>query len=299
MTAPGAAIAEILPPAVAGQLGRFRLGGRRRFTQRSQGEHLAGRGGQSIEFHDFRDYRAGDDLRSVDWHAFARLRRPYVKIYRQEEEQHLLILLDASASMGFAAKLQQAIRLAALFAIPALAGGERVACCVGGGADGRPRFCRPQRGSGALARVLAPVTGLAAGGAPDLDALVDGALRQHRGRGVVLLLSDFLHEADPRRAINRLQSAGLECFAVQILAAAERDPDLDGDWRLVDCETGAERDLSAAGTLWQLYHQQLQALQHRLASLTASCGGRYACVDDDADPALLLRDTFIRQGWLR
>ena len=73
----------------------------RRMTNRSRGEHLAGKGGTSTEFNDYRDYSAGDDMRYVDWNIFSRLNRPYVKQYRHEEEMHVVILVDASATVLF------------------------------------------------------------------------------------------------------------------------------------------------------------------------------------------------------
>ena len=138
--------AQLLDAAVAARCERLRLGGRRRHTERRAGEHLSGRGGQSIEFADFRDYHEGDDIRRVDWNSFARLRRPYVKVFRHEEEQHLAIIIDASASMAGGGKLPRACQLAAAFALVALTGGERVAMHIAGAED---RHLAGVRGRGA------------------------------------------------------------------------------------------------------------------------------------------------------
>ena len=85
-------------------------------TNRTHGEHLSGKGGTSIEFSDFRDYVAGDDLRHVDWNIFSRLHRPYVKQFRYEEQMCVVILLDASTSMTFDGKFERARQIAAAFA---------------------------------------------------------------------------------------------------------------------------------------------------------------------------------------
>src|SRR6476469_4946740 len=91
-----------------GRVERMRLLPLRRLTNLSRGEHLAGKGGTSTEFNDYRDYVAGDDMRYVDWNIFSRLNRPYVKQYRHEEEMHVVVLVDASASMQFGDKFLRA-----------------------------------------------------------------------------------------------------------------------------------------------------------------------------------------------
>src|SRR5581483_6129025 len=102
--------------ATLARVERMRLLPVRRLTNRSRGEHLAGKGGASTEFHDYRDYAAGDDVRYVDWNIFARIQRPYLKLSRHEEEMHVVVLLDASASMQFGPKFMRARQLAAAFA---------------------------------------------------------------------------------------------------------------------------------------------------------------------------------------
>ena len=98
----------------------MRIRPRRRMTNRTHGEHLSGKGGTSIEFSDFRDYVAGDDLRHVDWNIFSRLHRPYVKQFRYEEQMCVVILLDASTSMTFDGKFERARQIAAAFALMGL-----------------------------------------------------------------------------------------------------------------------------------------------------------------------------------
>ncbi len=111
---------------VLDRLERLRIKPLRRLTSRSHGEHLSGKGGSSTEFSDYRDYVPGDDVRFVDWNIFARLNRPYLKLFQMEEEMHVLLLIDASASMGFEGKLLRAKQLAAAFGLMGLMGGERV-----------------------------------------------------------------------------------------------------------------------------------------------------------------------------
>src|SRR6478735_5808724 len=117
---------DLMDNATLARVERMRLLPLRRQTNRSRGEHLAGKGGTSTEFNDYRDYSAGDDMRYVDWNIFSRLNRPYVKLYRHEEEMHVVVLVDASASMQFGDKFLRARQLAACFAIMGLMNIEKV-----------------------------------------------------------------------------------------------------------------------------------------------------------------------------
>jgi len=92
---------SLLANDTLGRVERMRLQSRRKFTNRSQGEHLSGKGGTSNEFTDYRNYVEGDDIRYVDWNIFSRLGRPYMKQYRHEEEMHVVIIVDASTSMNY------------------------------------------------------------------------------------------------------------------------------------------------------------------------------------------------------
>src|ERR1700760_3055758 len=96
------------------------------------GERVSRRRGSSAEFQDHRPYAPGDDLRRVDWAAFARTGEPVLKLFRAEEDSLLRLLLDASASRGFGApkKLDVARRVAAAIGYLALANGQRAQVLV-------------------------------------------------------------------------------------------------------------------------------------------------------------------------
>jgi uncharacterized protein (DUF58 family) len=293
-----ARLSALLSNPTIAKLERLRMQPRLKRTARGRGEHLSGKGGSSTDFADYRDYAAGDDLRFVDWNAFARLQRPYLKTFRMEEERHLLIIIDASKSMSWEGKLAQAKRIAAAFAIVGVMANERVSVWAPGAVPG-DRLLPPVRGRQAMRRVLTAIEGIpdTASGAT-LDRAVELTLARHTGRGTALVLSDFLGDGDFKAAFNRLNGAGLELLAVQILAPLELDPQLMGDLRLVDSESGAALDVSAAGDALALYHD------HRLrwtATLDAWCSGRggrfLQCSSEDAADSLLF-DRMRKLGWL-
>lgn len=278
---------------------RLRLNPNRRFTNRSQGEHLTGKGGSSTEFSDYRDYAPGDDVRYVDWNIFSRLQRPYLKLFQFEEEMHIVILIDASSSMLFDDKLLRARQLAASFAVMGLLNMEKVSIFACGQQGERPVMMPPCTGRASMKRLFRFLEGLQGGGDYPVEAAVQTLLRLHRGRGIGIVLSDFLTLGDLQRPLNMMFSAGLEIFGVQILGPAEIDPEVTGDLRFVDAETGGTLDVTSASELLSIYHDQRLALEEHLLSLCRKRSGRFVSISS-ADPFnWVLFDCLRRQGWVR
>ena len=105
----------LLSPELLAQLERLELVSRKVFRGRMKGERRSKRKGQSVEFADFRNYVAGDDLRFIDWNTYARLDKLFLKMFLEEEDLHFYALIDASLSMDFGdpTKLHYAKQLAA------------------------------------------------------------------------------------------------------------------------------------------------------------------------------------------
>jgi uncharacterized protein (DUF58 family) len=293
-----ASLTSLLDNRLLAGLERLRLVSRRRQTNRGQGEHLAGRGGTSTDFSDYRDYSPGDDVRYVDWNIFARLHRPYVKLYRFEEEMHVVILIDGSSSMLVEDKFLRARQLAAAMGMVGLLSGERVsvhACCQ---TNVAPARFAARSGRASQKRLFEFLEALTGGGDLPIERAVDSVLATHRGRGLVILLSDFLTLGNLSRAFNRLFSAGLEILALQILSPSELEPVVTGDLRLVDMETADVLDISSAGELLTYYHDQRLRLE---SELTAECrrrNGRFLSISS-ADPLeTVLFDLLRRKGWM-
>jgi uncharacterized protein (DUF58 family) len=296
---PTAQYTSLLDNATLARVERMRLLPVRRLTNRSRGEHLAGKGGTSTEFHDYRDYAAGDDVRYVDWNIFARIQRPYLKLYRHEEEMHVVILLDASASMQFGQKFTRAKQLAAAFAIMGLMNIEKVSLYACQHAGQTPLFVAPCTGRISLRRVLEFLEQIPTGGDFPVELAVEEVLKHHRGRGVAVLLSDFLTFGDLERPLNLLFSAGLEVCAVQLLTPEELRPDVTGDVRFVDAETGRTLDVSSAGDLLGIYLDHLTALQADLATMCRQRSGRFLDLDAETPIETVLFDVLRRKGWAR
>lgn len=284
---------------VLARLERLRLNPTRRLTNRSRGEHLSGKGGTSTEFTDYRDYVPGDDVRYVDWNIFSRLHRPYLKLYRHEEEMHVCILIDASSSMMFEDKFERAKQLAASFGIMGLMNFERVSIYVCTQTGQAPVLLPPCTGRGSMKRLLEFVESVVGGGDSSIDGAVEAVLRRHKGRGIGIVLSDFLTFGDLQRPFNMLFSAGLEVFAMQVLSPVELDPEIAGDVRFVDSETGVTLDVSSAGDLLGLYQEHRMALEEQLSVMCKQRNGRFLSISSQAPLDWVLFDLLRRQGWVR
>ena len=292
-------LTTLLSNEVLARVERMRIHSARQFTSRMRGEHLSGKGGHSIEFSDFRDYVEGDDIKYVDWNIFSRLQRPYVKLFHHEEEQHVVVLIDGSNSMLFEDKLRRANQLAAAFGVMGLFNVERVSAYAMVETDGPLPALRPCTGRGSMSKLFGFLESIEGGGSLPLEQGVEQALREHRGRGVVVVLSDFLTYGDLARPLTRLRSAGLEVLAVQILGPTELDPELDGDLRFVDSEGAGTLDVSAAGDVVGLYQEYRQRYQRHLENLCRQRGGRCLTVSSQESIESLLFDRLRRTRWVR
>ena len=278
------------------RLARLRLNASRRFTNRARSEHLAAKSGASTEFCDFRGYSPGDDVRFVDWNIFARINRHYLKQYHQEEEMHIALLVDASTSMTFEDKFTLTQRLAAAFGVTGLRGSEKVSACVLGGSSA-VRLA-PCSGCASVRKLLAFLEAIEPGGERTIDAGIEDFLRQHRGRGVAIVLSDFLTPGDLKRAFSLLHNSGLEPWALQILAPSEITPEVAGDFRLVDSESAATLDISNAGDLLALYHEYRTAHETQLTTLCQQSSGRLLTTSAAEPFERVCFDVLRKQRWL-
>ncbi|MCA9063887.1 MAG: DUF58 domain-containing protein [Planctomycetaceae bacterium] len=296
--AAGAQLTSLFSNHLLNRIERMRLKPLRRLTNRSRGEHLAGKGGHSTDFADYRDYAAGDDLRYVDWNIFARLRRPYVKQFLHEEELHVCLLVDTSTSMTFGDKLHRAQQLAASFGIMGLMGVERVSVFAVGRTTGHPAMLPPGSGRQRIRQLLNFLETLEPGGDAQIDEAIDVMLRFHRGRGIAVVLSDFLTFGDLSRSANLLYSAGLELWGVQILSEEEIQPQFEGDLRFIDSETGRSLDITNAAELLNIYQDQKKWLQDALNTLCRRRQGRFVSCSAAMPLESLLFDHLCRLGWV-
>ena len=231
--------------------------------------------GQSVEFADYRDYALGDDLRSLDWNVYARLEKLFIKLFVEEEDVTVHVLLDASASMdgGTPDKLVFGKRAAAAMAYIGLASYDRVNIAVLQGRTAR-RF-PPVRGTGRVFQVLGDLSGVKpVRGATDLAAAARHYAAQITQRGPLVLISDLFDPAADR-AISELAGTRCDVAVLHTLSTDELDPPIEGDIRLVDRESGEGVDITADLGVLDEYRARLAAWQDGLDTLCRKRGVAY------------------------
>jgi uncharacterized protein (DUF58 family) len=262
------------------------LAARQLFAGTRRGERRSSRRGAGTIFSDHRPYSRGDDLRYVDWNVYGRLGALFVKEFEVEESADVRLLLDRSRSMEFGspAKLDFARRVAAALGYVGLAHLDRVELIPIG--EGEVRSFSGKTQAPLLFTALARVE---AGGETDLLAGVRRALAAARGRGIAIVLSDFLDPAGWRSAVDFLLHRRQQVFLVHVVAATEEAPPRAGAVRLVDSETGRTRRVRVTEEHIRLYAERFARFCTRLEIYARDRGIGYARVRSDLPfgPAVL------------
>jgi uncharacterized protein (DUF58 family) len=239
---------------------------------RMKGDRLSKRKGRGSEFADFRPYTVGDDLRFLDWNLFGRLDRLFLRLFLEEEDLHVHLIVDTSRSMdtGEPAKLRYAKQVAAALGFVGLVNMDRVAVHAVGGRTtaSSPIF----RGRPSLWRMLKFLDGLAADDAGDFNKSLRAFAMRATGRGVAIILSDFFDKDGYEEGLKYLTARSLDVYAIQILAAEEIDPTLAGDLKLTDIEDGDEAEVTISAPLLDRYRATLAAFRNQLGAFCSKRG---------------------------
>jgi len=218
-----------------------------RFEIRQYGIHRGGQighrrspsRGTGLEFADHKEYSAGDDIRYIDWNAYAHLEELFVKVFEQEEALPTYILLDRSASMsiGSPSKISFGSQLAAALTYVALANQDHVRVFLfAGGLVGSSKVMRGKARIYELCELLnAP-----AEGTTDIIAALEAFSADSRLPGVAIIISDFLDPAGILKGVRLLAGRKFAVIAIQVVAPEELHPDLSGDVEFQDIETLAK-----------------------------------------------------------
>lgn len=232
------------------------------------GEQLGAGVGNSIEFMDYREYTPGDDLRRIDWSAYARSDRLVIKLNREEVTPHLDLVLDISGSMSLTGSAKATALVGLASAMAAACDNARMTRCVYAagerltpipGAEGEPQTWHWPGFAGADRPV-------------SLGGAMHEAVVPMRRRGVRVLISDLLCPDDPWPIVSRLAEGASSTHVVQLLARQDVDPSWTGDMRLVDSESGQLQELRLDATAMARYREQLDRLREQWRHACARAG---------------------------
>lgn len=282
----------LLDPKFLRRLEQWSLAVRRTYAGQYGGERRSNRHGQSIEFADFRNYVPGDDVRFVDWPLYGRLEKLYLKLFLQEQELNVYLLVDLSESMTFGepSKARMARRLAAAMGYLALAHQDGLSISVAGGeGTARRQAFRLCRGRGFVTRMMWFLGQAREGGRLALGDFVKESLAPIRRPGLVILISDFLEREGHERALAQIIARRHEGIALHVLDREEWEPDLRGDLRLIDAEDEDATEISVSPGMLAAYRRRVREWSQSIEGWCNRRGVTYARVlsDDSAEDVVL------------
>ena len=245
---------SILDAAFLKKLERVSLVTRRPFAGQMKGEKRSVKRGTSIEFADFREYTLGDDLRYVDWNMAARMDKMFLKLFVEEEDLYLALLLDTSKSMDFGnpKKLNYAIQIAAALGYIGLTNYDRVTLQPYAASLGKP--LPTQRGKGGVLPFFSYLEKVQAGGETGIATSMRRFASTVKSKGVAVVISD-LFDPQWQDGLRSLLARGFQVAVLHTLSEDEIKPTLLGDLRIIDSESGEAKEMSVNPQLLSRYQQ--------------------------------------------
>ncbi len=236
-----------------------------RMNQGLSGARKSSAKGASVEFSDFREYMLGDDIRRIDWNAYGRMDKLFIKQFMEEKEAVYHIFLDTSKSMDFGdpQKSKLALQVAGALSYLILNNLDRVyvtqvqenALSYGKGLSGR----------NAYKKILAQLAGIRFDGKTTLAASITG--RNISSQGCSIIISDFLDPAGMEPALRYLKYKKQQIVLIQILAEQEVHITQEGSLNLIDSETGETVKVTVNRKMIEAYEQELSKLKAGLFRL--------------------------------
>ena len=263
------------------KLEQLELISRKIFAGTMRGERRSKRRGESVEFADYRNYTVGDDLRFLDWNIYARLDQLFIKLFLQEEDLHVSLLIDISKSMdlGEPNKGLYAKQVAAALAYIGLCNFDRVS--IYPYAEGLTYELPGLRGRRLMHRVVEFLTGIDYGAGSNLTLACKQYAIRHPQRGIVILISDFLDKGGFEQGLRYLLGRDLDIYAIQVLSPEEIEPTLTGDLRLRDVEDDDIAEVTISRALINRYKRNLHAYCESLRNFCTQRGMTYLFTSTD------------------
>ncbi len=255
---------DLLDPELMTKLDRLDVLSRKIFLGKLKGERRSKRRGQSVEFADYRNYVVGDDLRFIDWNIYSRLDRLFLKIFLEEEDLCVHIILDNSASMaqGDPPKALAVKRLAAALGYIGLVNNNRVTLTAfSEGIIGQKANLRGRHQLSVMAGFL---LGLEPQGATQFERAARQIALKRQGKGVTILLSDLLMKEGYEQGLRYLIGRSYDLYVIQMLSEQELNPEFTGDLRLVDVEDDDVAEVTISKPLLKRYRATVEAYFNQL-----------------------------------
>ena len=250
--------------------------------------------GSSVEFSDFREYSLGDDFRRIDWNAYGRLDRLFVKLFMEEREAMVNIFVDSSRSMYFGEpkKSLSALKLSGTLAYLALNNLDRV--CLNSLAGTLVKQSSVLSGRGMFRHCVDFLEDMQFGGFTDLNSCIKK--KEFKGSGVSIVFSDFFTPGGIEDAVKYLLYKKQDVILVHVLAPEELNPEIEGQIRLLDSETGEARDISVTPAMLLQYDKELNLFMNKIREFCSRMGAAYIQVSSEEPIEKIVLEEFTKAG---
>ncbi len=240
------------------------------------GHNLSRFSGPGQEFLDHRHFHQGDDLRAVNWRAYMRFEKLFLKMFRVEPHIPIRLLLDTSASMATSGglKFEYARKLAAALCYVGMVNLDSIVIQPFAAKLPDPMHCSGGRHK--FAPAVEYLENLAPEGRTDYFGVVRQFISAYSQRGLLVIISDFLDDVDCERPLQYLADYGHELMLIQLWAEEDRTPPWEGDLDLADAETGVRLRIEFDSSAREQFTAAFEEYARRLRRLALRNGGRYA-----------------------
>ena len=289
----------MLSPEFQSQLELFRIRCRKPFRGKFRGERRSLNRGTGLEFADYRLYRHGDDLRYLDWNAYARLEKLYIKLFQADEELPVAILIDTSQSMVFGnpTKLVYAKQLAEALGYIALANSDRVTLYT---LSDRLNHTLPSiYGKSQYSRLQKALATIDADGTTQLNTCLNQLPTSQPQASVVIILSDYLDPGGYADGINALIGRGFALTLIHIQCIEEIEPPSMGEWRLEDAETGETKEITINEETVAHYHKRQKEFCQNLSRFCTGKGIGYVRISTDLSIESIILENLQQIGFIQ
>lgn len=290
---------ELLSPDFMARLDQLEILSRKIFVGRMKGERRSKKKGESVEFADYRNYVVGDDLRFLDWNIYARLEKLLLKLFMEEEDLNIALLFDTSKSMdwGDPHKGLYVKRVVAAMAYIGLVNYDRVS--LYGYAGTLAHEMAGVRGRRLASQVMNFLQEIPLEGASNFAEVGRRFAIRHRGKGVVIVISDFMDKSGYTDGMRYLLSRNLDLYVIHVLSPEEIDPTLVGDLKLRDVEDDDIAEVTISKPLLKKYKANLTSFCTELKNYCTQRGITYLFTNTRVPFDTLVMSYLRQRGLLR
>ena len=265
-----------------------------KLSKGAQGGRKSRARGTSVEFSDFREYVHGDDFRRVDWNAYGRFEKLFIKLFMEEREGNFNIFIDCSKSMDFGEfnKGNLALKIAATLSYLGINNLDRVG--IGSLKEDGVEILKASRGKESFIKIIKALEDLEFSGKTNLKRAI--LKNNFTNVGMTIIISDFLisdKEKDIEEIVKYLTYKKQQVVFIQVLCEEERNPEFIGTKNVIDSETKEEIKVSITPRVLQLYKAKIKEYEDMLRNIVRKYGGIFIKVNSEEDiEKIILTDFF-------